>query len=64
MSKTKRPDNGIAQIAAWHDYQVFEQFEAGMVLQGWEASIRAGRAQIKKVTSLFAKVSMVTQRPY
>lgn len=51
MGKTKKtPDNSIAQNRkAWHDYQVFEQFEAGMVLQGWEVkSIRAGRAQIKE----------------
>lgn len=34
---------------AWFDYEIFEQFEAGLVLLGWEVkSIRAGRAQIKE----------------
>ncbi|MFZ6644136.1 SsrA-binding protein SmpB [Undibacterium sp. TJN25] len=34
---------------AFHDYFIEEQFEAGVVLQGWEVkSIRAGRAQLKE----------------
>jgi len=34
---------------AFHDYFIEEQFEAGLVLQGWEAkAIRANRAQIKE----------------
>lgn len=34
---------------AWFDYELFEQFEAGIELYGWEVkSIRAGRAQIKE----------------
>jgi SsrA-binding protein len=34
---------------AFHDYFIEEQFEAGLVLEGWEAkAIRAGRAQIKE----------------
>ena len=34
---------------AFHEYFVEEQFEAGIVLQGWEAkSIREGRAQLKE----------------
>ena len=34
---------------AFHDYFVEEQFEAGIVLEGWEAkAIRAGRVQIKE----------------
>ena len=34
---------------AFHDYFVEERFEAGIVLEGWEAkAIRAGRAQIKE----------------
>lgn len=34
---------------AFHDYFVEEQFEAGLVLQGWEVkSIRAGRVQLKE----------------
>ena len=34
---------------AFHDYFIVERFEAGLVLQGWEAkAIRAGRAQLKE----------------
>jgi len=34
---------------AFHEYFVEERFEAGIVLQGWEAkSIREGRAQLKE----------------
>ena len=34
---------------AFHEYFIEERFEAGLVLEGWEAkSIRAGRAQIKE----------------
>ena len=34
---------------AFHDYFVEEQYEAGIVLEGWEAkAIRAGRVQIKE----------------
>ncbi|RQO36277.1 SsrA-binding protein [Herminiimonas sp. KBW02] len=34
---------------AFHDYFIEERFEAGIVLQGWEAkSIRAGRVQLKE----------------
>lgn len=34
---------------ALHDYFIEERFEAGLVLQGWEAkAIRAGRAQLKE----------------
>ena len=34
---------------AFHDYFVEEQFEAGVVLQGWEVkAIRAGRIQLKE----------------
>ena len=34
---------------AFHDYFIEERFEAGLVLQGWEAkAIRAGRAQLKE----------------
>jgi SsrA-binding protein len=34
---------------AYHDYFIEEKFEAGLVLEGWEAkAIRAGRAQIKE----------------
>ncbi len=34
---------------AFHDYFVEEQFEAGMVLEGWEVkAIRAGKVQLKE----------------
>jgi SsrA-binding protein len=34
---------------AFHDYFIEEQFEAGLVLQGWEVkSIRDGRVQLKE----------------
>ncbi|WP_394781975.1 SsrA-binding protein SmpB [Undibacterium sp.] len=34
---------------AFHDYFIEEQYEAGVVLQGWEVkAIRAGRAQLKE----------------
>lgn len=34
---------------AFHDYFIEERFEAGLVLEGWEAkAIRAGRVQIKE----------------
>ncbi|NBR98402.1 MAG: SsrA-binding protein, partial [Betaproteobacteria bacterium] len=34
---------------AWHDYFIEEKYEAGLVLQGWEAkAIRAGRVQLKE----------------
>jgi len=34
---------------AFHDYFIEEQYEAGLVLEGWEVkAIRAGRAQIKE----------------
>jgi SsrA-binding protein len=34
---------------AFHDYFIEEQYEAGLVLQGWEVkAIRAGKAQLKE----------------
>jgi SsrA-binding protein len=34
---------------AFHDYFIEDRFEAGIVLEGWEAkAIRAGRAQLKE----------------
>ncbi len=34
---------------AFHDYFIEEQFEAGIVLEGWEVkAIRAGRVQLKE----------------
>jgi SsrA-binding protein len=39
----------IENRKAFHDYNVEERFEAGLVLQGWEVkAIRAGRAQLKE----------------
>jgi len=39
----------IANKKAFHDYFIEEQFEAGIVLAGWEVkAIRAGRANIKE----------------
>ncbi len=39
----------IENRKAFHDYTIEEQFEAGIVLQGWEVkAIRAGRAQLKE----------------
>lgn len=54
MSKSKQQrDVKKAAIAvnkkAYHDYFIEEQFEAGLVLEGWEAkSLRAGRAQLRE----------------
>lgn len=34
---------------AFHDYFIEERYEAGLVLEGWEAkAVRAGRAQLKE----------------
>jgi SsrA-binding protein len=39
----------VTNKKAFHDYFVEEQFEAGIVLEGWEIkAIRAGRAHIKE----------------
>jgi SsrA-binding protein len=45
----KKADNLIADNRkARHDYSLFEQFEAGLVLSGWEVkSIRAGKVQLR-----------------
>ncbi len=52
MAKTKKKtqSNTIAlNRKAWHDYTIGEQFEAGIVLEGWEVkSLRDGRAQLKE----------------
>ncbi len=46
--KKKKPSNNIAQNRkARHDYSVEDNFEAGLVLQGWEIkSLREGRVQM------------------
>jgi len=48
--KQKSTDNTIAKNRqATHDYFIEEQFEAGLVLQGWEVkSLREGRVQLKE----------------
>lgn len=48
--KPKQTDNNIAlNRKALHDYFIEEQYEAGIVLEGWEVkSLRAGRAQLKE----------------
>lgn len=39
----------IQNKKAFHDYFIEERFEAGIVLEGWEAkAIRSGRAQLKE----------------
>ncbi len=51
MSKpSSKNDPGITRNKkAWHDYFIEEEFEAGLVLQGWEVkSLREGRAQLKE----------------
>src|SRR5438132_9351305 len=52
MQKTdKKVSNDMVVLnkKARFDYHIEEQFEAGVVLEGWEVkSIRAGRAQIKE----------------
>ena len=51
MSSKSKPGGGERVIAvnrkARHDYFIEDHFEAGLVLQGWEAkSLRAGRVQL------------------
>ena len=48
MNKSKRGENTIAQNKrARHDYHLEEDFEAGIVLTGWEVkSLREGKVQI------------------
>ncbi len=58
MSKTKGSEEGIKIISqnkkAFHDFEITERFEAGMVLLGTEVkSLREGRANLK---DCYAKV--------
>ena len=51
MSKKKKgqlpPATIVVNIKARFEYSIEDQFEAGLVLEGWEVkSLRAGRAQI------------------
>lgn len=53
MGKKKKPAAPSSTIAqnkkARHDYHIEDDFEAGLVLEGWEVkSLRAGRAQLKE----------------
>ena len=49
-AKKKAPSNTIAlNKKAKHDYLIEENFEAGLVLEGWEVkSLREGRTQLKE----------------
>src|ERR1700691_3639513 len=48
MNKKQKSESTIAvNRKAHHDYSIDENFEAGLVLQGWEVkSLRAGRVQL------------------
>lgn|SRR3990167_3390010 len=50
MSKTSLENKLISSNRkAWHDYALETQFEAGLVLEGWEIkSIREGHVQLKE----------------
>lgn len=50
MSKSSSTDRTISRNKkALHDYSLEAQFEAGLVLEGWEVkSIRAGHVQLKE----------------
>jgi len=46
-SKTKAPPPIAQNRRARHDYELFDRFEAGIALEGWELkSIRSGKAQL------------------
>ena len=47
MSGSKaKSDSSIARNKkAWHDYFIEEEFEAGLVLEGWEVKKSAGRSR-------------------
>ncbi|MCP3679530.1 MAG: SsrA-binding protein SmpB [Gammaproteobacteria bacterium] len=59
MSKAKkknRPDEIVANRKARHDYAIEENFEAGVVLEGWEAkSLRAGRVHLTESYAFIKK---------
>ena len=50
MTKSTQKKNLIAQNKkAWHDYFIEEEFEAGLVLKGWEVkSLRSGAVQLRE----------------
>lgn len=46
--KTKTPSSIAQNRKAFHDYQLDERLEAGLVLEGWEVkSVRAGKVQLR-----------------
>lgn len=48
---SKKSENKVitSNKKAWHDYAIETQFEAGLVLEGWEVkSIREGHVQLKE----------------
>ena len=49
MAKRHRHENNIARNKkAWHDYFIEEEFEAGLVLEGWEVKgLRNGKVDVK-----------------
>lgn len=57
MSKTTQENKLISSNRkAWHDYALETQFEAGLVLEGWEIkSIREGHVQLKESYILLKK---------
>ena len=50
MTTSPQKKNVIAQNKkAWHDYFIEEEFEAGLVLKGWEVkSLRSGAVQLRE----------------
>ena len=50
MPKNHQHSNSIARNKkAWHDYFIEEEFEAGLILEGWEVkSMRAGSVQLRE----------------
>lgn len=47
-AKSKAPSSIAQNRKAFHDYQIDERLEAGLVLEGWEVkSVRAGKVQLR-----------------
>lgn len=50
---------------AYHDYEILEKLEAGIVLQGSEVkAIRQGRVALKTLLYIISKGSLFTQCAY
>jgi len=60
MAKISPNRNDIARNKkAWHDYFIEEEFEAGLVLEGWEVkSLRFGTAQLRESYVIFRNNEM------